>query len=409
MKHILFVETRTDLPGINMCLEKGWKVTLLAEEPIYYYNAVKKENYSVLNQIIVQAPTSNENDLFEFIYHINKKNKLDLILSFSELYVSQAAVVAEKLGLPTMSSIAIKTARNKFKTRNICKYNNIPIPKYLLATNKDEAVESARKIGYPCIFKPMIGASSLGVRLVDNEKDMIQIYERYLIDSNRYFGRNIYSSKEVLIEEYIKGEVYSAETITINGSTEIIGFANRGLFGFPYFVENEVIFPYKIHNEQKAKKVVNDVIRKVGIDFGLCHVEIIINESDVKLIEINPRLAGGPIRELINLSLGIDLANEIINFYLGEPYNFKPCRKKVAGSHLICAERDGVLKSVKEEKPILEYDDVKKLEIFKLGQFVKKAKSNADWIGIIIVVGDEQLGVKSRLSQLLNMLHFEIR
>ena len=408
MKHILFVESRESLPGVEACKEYGWKVTLLTQEPKFYLKN-KSLSSRILRLVdnIIEAETNDEMKVQEFVKNYNEKNKLDAVLSYSELYVIQATKAAHSLGLVSMNPDATKKARNKYIMRKLCQKNSIPTPKFYMVNTLDEVLKAATDIGYPCVIKPCNGASGLGVQFANNPLELEQAFRTYF--ENRYFGRGLYAGNDLLIEEYLEGNLFSVETVTYNGVTQVLGITDRDLVGFPYFVENAATFPVSIPYQDEAIQMVKNCLNVLGVNLGACHTEIVITKQGPMIIEVNPRMGGGPIHELIYHATGIDLAKEILKMHVGEPPCLEPNCNRVASSKLFCPEKDGILVSVEGEEQVLAFDDVKLFETYRIGEKVSAPKSNFDWIGKLVVVGNDVSNTKKRMNEIERLIKFKIK
>ncbi len=81
-------------------------------------------------------------------------------------------------------------AMDKILTKKLFRYHDIPTPGEILVREK----ETAPKVSYPCVVKLACSGSSVGVYMVNNDRE----YAEALKDAARYGG-------DLLIEDYIKG------------------------------------------------------------------------------------------------------------------------------------------------------------------------------------------------------------
>lgn len=109
----------------------------------------------------------------------------------------------EMLGIPYTGASVFTSAlaMNKLKTKEIMRANKILVPKYLSCSQNEWKKKKEyyfdqikHKIGFPCVVKPNDLGSSIGVSIVKTEKDLKKA-------CNLAFNY----SKQILIEEYIKG------------------------------------------------------------------------------------------------------------------------------------------------------------------------------------------------------------
>ena len=111
------------------------------------------------------------------------------------------------------SCIAADTAGDKELTNNILRIHGIPVPLGETIENYEEAIEAAKKIGFPVVIKPYNGNQGKGVSLnlhtLEEVKEAIEIAKKY--------------SDRLLIERYIIGKHYR---IAIVGN-EVVAVSQR--------------------------------------------------------------------------------------------------------------------------------------------------------------------------------------
>jgi cyanophycin synthetase len=96
------------------------------------------------------------------------------------------------------SCIAVDMVSDKQLTKKILMENNIPVPYGFVVQSYKEAVEYAKKVGYPLVVKPLDSNQGKGVTV--NIKSENQINEAFL-EAQKH-------SKKVIIEKYIGGKDY---------------------------------------------------------------------------------------------------------------------------------------------------------------------------------------------------------
>src|SRR6185503_13955015 len=161
-------------------------------------------------------------------------------------------------------------------------------------------------VGYPCVLKPSDGTGSVGVHLC-NDRAALQD----AMSSVRARCRTIRDydlSRRWLIEEYVEGPEYSAEMICQDRQWHLIGVTKKSLSPPPHFIEIGHVFPAPF--EPARVEVIRDTCRTwleaIGLDFGAAHIEFRMTDDGPVLMEINPRLAGGMIPELVRLATGFE-------------------------------------------------------------------------------------------------------
>lgn len=407
MKHLLLVESNESITGIQACRELGYTVTLITQDIQHYLKGQPLASHPLHRvDYIHEVDTFNEQAVVDFVKEYHKEHPLTGVMSFAEFYVVQATAAAHAIGVPTMHPLAAKNARNKYKSRELCLQNGVPVPVSLLAGSVEEACQHAQAMGYPCIIKPCDGAMSIGVVLVNNERELRLSYDSYV--NNRNYGRNLYGSADVLIEEFAAGPLVSVEMVTYQGKDVLIGITDRRLVGFPYFVETGASFPVQLSNETEIVEAVSQGLRALGVDFGPTHTEVALTPEGPKIIEFNPRMVGGPVPEMIKYATGIHLPAEVLRMHMGEEPKLTATVSRGAASREFCSPVDGTLLEVTGLKELEGRPDILKSHFIAAGREVSYPRSNFDWIGRVTVGGDDAAQAEQKCSEIQNGIGLHI-
>ena len=94
----------------------------------------------------------------------------------------------------------------------------------------------------------------------------------------------------------------------------VVGVTAKHVGSAPYFVETGHDFPAQVPAPVGAalESVTLAALRAVGLTTGPAHVELRLDGVEPRVIEINPRLAGGLIPRLIHQATGRDLIDEVV-------------------------------------------------------------------------------------------------
>ncbi|MER8072078.1 ATP-grasp domain-containing protein [Streptomyces sp. NPDC094034] len=262
------------------------------------------------------------------------------VTSSSEHYVATAAATAHALGLPGPDVDAVRECRDKARQRQRLREADVSVPRHERVHSADEAQAAAYRIGYPVVLKPVQGSGSLGVRLCADAEE-VSVHAAALT-SAAVNERGVAVPRDVLVEEYVRGVEYSVEVF---GHTAVVVVAKH-LGPLPDFVELGHDVPAPIP-EDTAALLRNQAVRAVkalGLGWGAAHVELRMDGDDVRVVEVNPRLAGGMIPELVRHALGIDLVACQIGAAVGAPSAHTPSAAgKAAAIRFLTSDRPGFI------------------------------------------------------------------
>ena len=256
-----------------------------------------------LTNNVIELEEFTSSSVYEAALEINNKKQIDFIFSFIEEGLYPSAYASKLLGIKGMDydvhSICIKKDLLREKLKGT-KFEVKSIVSDDFSAAKDFFIENGCKV----VMKDPEGSGSENVYLCDSENKLIEAWERT--------GSLDVSVR--LLEEYIEGEEYSLETITLNGKHHFLG-ATKTYFYPGQMVEGKHVFPAPDLTDESLPLVENyakNLLREIGYVHGPCHIEVRVNGNEVNLIEVNNRSAGGFIWQLVLEATGVDMLRETI-------------------------------------------------------------------------------------------------
>jgi biotin carboxylase len=378
---LVLIESNTSGTGrlfARAASQQGVRPILLADEPSRY-NYAEQEHLEVL-----QVNTRDEAALREVCERLNSGAGIAGITSSSEYFILLAATLAHKFGLPGAPPEVIATCRDKQAQRTCLRQAGVGIPAFRSASSRRQAVEAAEDLGFPVVIKPVGGTGSIGVRLCA-DGDEVALHAGALLKQKRN-ERDMAIPRRILVEELATGPEYSVETF----GTRLIGITEKYIGKYPHFVEVGHDYPAELTlaDEELIWREVMRAAAALGLTWGPAHFELRLNSGGPKIIEVNPRLAGGYIPELVRLSTGIDLVAETIRVTLGRELQFTKKSERHASIRFILSPRDGFLtewKGLARARGVSGVEDVQSYA--KPGTELRLRGDFRDRIGHVIASG----------------------
>jgi biotin carboxylase len=323
-----------------------------------------------------------------------------VIAEQTDLAVVSAAVVADRCNLPGISVDVAKRATNKKLMRDACAKAGIPIPKYRCVENAKEAIDAANEIGLPVVVKPTDSQSSKGVAKVWNVSDI-----------SLWFDHAVQESREskVLIEQMLTGIESSVEAYVHNGQIVTLGICEKIKSPPPYSFDTRLLYPATFSEETMAdlKRTNEDVVRAIGIPFGITHAEYIITPKGVFLLEVAARGCGAGVASvLLPAMTGVDPIKARIKSALGELEDLPTLMAKRCGLLEFLMLPRGEILSISGLSEARKIAGVLAVDYFvKAGDRITDIQNGAQRPGYCLVVGDSyselehiMIEVKSRLD-----------
>ncbi len=191
------------------------------------------------------------------------------VIGILENVQEQIAMVREALGIPGADVATAEGFRDKSVMKTKLRAAGLPCARHRLLTSVEDATAFIADVGYPIVLKPPDGAGCKATYQINNESDL----RIALAESRPSKGR------EVLAEEYIKGEEHSYDTIVIHGR---VVFRNvlRYLPGPLDVMRNDwiqwcALAPRDISGSQfdGIKKAGDAAVATLGLRTGMTHME----------------------------------------------------------------------------------------------------------------------------------------
>lgn len=243
-------------------------------------------------------------------------------------------------GLPGPDPVSIEQCHNKFVQRQLLEHAGVPIPDYRVATNTKEVESAAAEIGLPVVIKPVVGSGSSGVQMC-RTVDEVAEHTRHLLGG----GHMWQAPPRILVEEFAQGQYFVADMM----GGRVVGIGTGDFGPPPHFVYREYSYPAPLSNEENARiaDVSLSCLRALGLGWGgPANIEFRWTKRGPVVIEVNPRLAGTPDPELIQLAYGVSLVDEHIKLVIGEECDLRARHSRTASARFLAPDRDGMLEGI---------------------------------------------------------------
>lgn len=323
----------------------------------------------------------------EAVYKIAKEENVEGILAYaSDPAALPAAVVAEKLSLPTNPSKAVEILGVKHKFRDYLQDNGFACPKHFTFSpeeNLEKVREKLKDFCFPIIIKPTDSSGSKGVTKLENTEKLFEA-----IRSADSYSRN----KILIAEEYIQRgfpEVIGGDIFVSNGKIVLFGEmsclrGNKGRGLVPIGKKKPSGLTDKQTNN--VHKELQRLITSLGICFGEMNIEIILDKQDnVHFLELGPRAGGNMIPIQLSDAFGVDLVKANVQAAMGEKIELTPKEKEGCFmTYVLHSYKDGVFQSVDYAKEIK--DNIYREVIYKqAGEKVEYFDGAGKAIGIVFL------------------------
>jgi biotin carboxylase len=326
-----------------------------------------------------------------------KRHKIDYIVTdMTDVGVPTAAHVAENLGLPGIGYETALRFTNKYMMREVLREKFLAhLPKSRYFEDVEEALgflrDPSRKGQF--VVKPINSQGSRGVFILDRHDANAeeQIYTAFAESQER----------GVLLEDFISGHEYSAETFVRDGEVHNLTLTKKYHYAQNPCIDERNTYLGDVAPElQKAIFDLNEkIIQALRLPFGNTHAEYMVHGDQIYLIEIAARSAGGSIgSKIIPYLTGFNCMAALLHALTGRPYDIhiEDYRKKFAVLRFYNFPPGRVKRIFVNESM------VQGLLVFTLspslaeGETVNPIKSSRDRLGYFVVHGTDREDVLRR-------------
>ncbi len=220
------------------------------------------------------------------------------------------AEIVEKHGIKFIGPKAdiIKKMGNKVEARKVAKQNGLPVIEGSegAVENASDAKSICKKIGYPVLIKASGGGGGKGMKVVEGEEKLEELFSSARLEARKYFGND-----EVYIEKYFKNPRH-IEVQILSGKNRTVHLYERDCSvqrNHQKLIEET---PSPMLDEKMRSDLLNKTVKMVeplGYE-GSGTVEYIYESGKFYFLEMNTRVqVEHPVTEV---ATGIDIVKEQI-------------------------------------------------------------------------------------------------
>ena len=255
----------------------------------------------------------------EAVYDVARKEGVSGILAYaSDPAALPAAIVSERLGLPTNPSKSVEILGVKHLWRNFLQNNGFACPGNFTIHPDTPLVEIMSKIQslrFPVVIKPTDSSGSKGVTVLENLREIEKAI--HLADS---YSRN----KVLIVEEFISNAFHSVivgDIFVQDGHIVLYGemscIRDDAWGGLIPIGERR---PSGLSRRQvdKLHAELQRLVAMLDMRFGELNIEVLLdNNDDVHFLELGPRAGGNMIPIQLSDAFGVDLVRANISAAMG--------------------------------------------------------------------------------------------
>ncbi|TPX14230.1 uncharacterized protein E0L32_000624 [Thyridium curvatum] len=231
----------------------------------------------------------------EYVTYVIEKERPDgIFLSFGGQTALNLGVQMQRMGL--FEKYGVRVLGTSVRTLEVSEDRdlfakaldeiNIPIAKSIAVSTVDEALDAAKKIGYPIIVRAAYALGGLGSGFANNEEEL-----------RNMSARSLTLSPQILVEKSLKGwkEVeYEVVRDANNNCITVCNMENFDPLGI-HTGDSIVVAPSQTLSDEEyhmLRSAAIKIVRHLGV-VGECNVQYALQPDglDYRVIEVNARLS----------------------------------------------------------------------------------------------------------------------
>jgi ATP-grasp N-terminal domain/ATP-grasp domain len=245
---------------------------------------------------------ADEGAVLAVLQGLSRHVRIDQVECLWEPYMVLAARLREALGLPGMTVEQTLPFRDKELMKQRLDAAGIRTPWHASATTVAEIWETAERIGYPLIVKPIAGAGSADTYRVDSAAELTDV-----LPLLRHVA-------QVSVEEFVEAEEFTYDTVCAGGRVlfeHVLLYRPRPL----EMAMHEWVSPVGLSLRdlgvpylQDGRRMGEQVLSALGFETGFTHMEWYRKpDGEVVFGEIGARPPGVRVVDMMNFNTDGDL------------------------------------------------------------------------------------------------------
>ena len=214
------------------------------------------------------------------------------------------------------------------------------------------------ELGFPVVVKPVDNNGSKGVRKAETEEELSEH-----IKNAFQFSR----TGQVIVEEFYEGKEIQVDCFANEGRANVLMIREKlkiprasGLAMQTYGSILPAILPAGL--TKKIQVIAQSIVEGFGLEHTPFFFQAIADNTDIKVLELTPRIGGGLSYKMLKDHVGFDVVDAAVDSYFGNlpeiDFSVKDTymiTRILYGTDGVFAEVKGVEK-MKEEKVITSFD-----------------------------------------------------
>lgn len=319
------------------------------------------------------------------------------IIAISERDVLRASYLRQHLGLKGQLPESAIHFRDKIIMKEIAQVHHLAVPRFKSLHSNLDLITFVEQHGYPVIIKPIDGAGSQNIQVIDNHLSLDKILERGILHSTE-------------VETFISGDMYHVDGLVTEGEVAFIS-VSKYASGCLAYQSGGYNASYLISRDNPMfERLVDFTTRLLHAletpQHTAFHTELFHTAKDeIFLCEIASRTGGGRLDAYLEEAYGIHLTKAWVQAQCGinllkEVSSVMRMDQRVLTGDVLIPPKKGEFISGPSESPPSWVTEYRMLAT--PGQRYDHPKLSIDHIASFVVQGETEEEIEGRLTYIAN-------
>lgn len=356
---------------------RGWRAAMLTHYDVAQGAGPRVGQMGVVDHVEA-VDWSQPLEVVRRIVDLYAAGHIQRVVPADEFGLLPAALATAQLGIVGLSLEAVRNTRDKLHMRRVLEQAGLGQLRYAICRSLAEAQAFLDEVGGPIILKPVSGTGSDGVSRVTSADELAAAF-KLAAGAAGFTG--------ILCEEYIDGPEVSLEGYSVDGRFVPVALTDKLIDERFLEIGHQQPSAQPQSVFDAAADIAGRALAALGVRSGVTHTEFRISSSrGPVLIETHTRMGGDHIHVLTRLTTGVDLADLMVAFSLGEKVDVRPVPQGRAAAVRFSVGRAGRVRGV--SVPAVEPDSgIQEVLGPPIGKVVTGRSSSPDRLARVIATG----------------------
>jgi carbamoylphosphate synthase large subunit len=323
MTHLILIgalKTGTSQRLVRAALDRGYDLTIISPEEDELRGIFPPEAK------VISMPMEASVIVRWILRECADAHSRILITTTHDRYIQCAAEVCAAVSVPGPNPGSLSALASKTSQREFLRSLGLATPAFDSISIADigSLREILNRFRFPIVIKPERGSSSFGVSLCNDAEAAIRHANELAAD---FRGKRQHCLTDILlIEEFVPGREYCVELF----DGKCVGVIRKEKRAGNTFIERGYTSELDLESDtfDAIVLVCEKAVTVAGFVWGPVHIDCIVRDGVAYIVEINPRIAGSFITEIVQDAYGFDIVAALIRklqgIDIGIPTIFAP-------------------------------------------------------------------------------------